>query len=238
MKIFKTLFALLATIFILIGCIESQNKVDINLKDFFYKVDDYAQKKVLIYEHDSAGIKTNNYFVLQKINKGKLLVTRFSKDFQVIQTYTDIYKQDGVYLESLTFMEGNTASKPTIVKVKSGKIFPFDNANAEIISTSSFLSVIQPNIKGEIEDKWKLNKIAKREIDGKKHKVMFVNGNSERTYTDISTGQKSSLSIKLEYCYTEGIGLTYIKSSSLYGTFTDKYLRTISIEEFNRLKEL
>jgi hypothetical protein len=237
MKIGKVLLTLLTLSLLFARCSNSQSNNGINLQQFFYILDNYEQEKVLVYEHDSAGMKTDNYFILKKIDERKLLVKRLSKDFQVIQTYTDVYKEDGVYLESSSFTEGNPELEPVIVKVTSGKIFPFDNVNKEFASFSTFQSIVQPNIKGDMKDNWKLTKVEERKIGDEVKKVMFVDGDSERIFTDISTGQKSRLTMDIEYRYTEGIGLTYIKSSSIYGIYIDKYLRTISIEDFNKLKK-
>jgi len=232
----RLLFFLLLVIIVFTCCKNTKNHTDIMLRNFFYQVDNYETEKVLVYEHDSSGIKTNNYFILKKVDNGKLLVKRLSQNFHVFQTYVDIYKKDGIYLESATFMEGQNATRPTDVQVINGKIFPFDDLYSELPSSSSFRSIAQPNIKGIMDDKWQFEKIVEKEINGKKINVIYANVNSEITYVDTSTGQKSKVKMKMEVQYTEGIGLTNIKSSSIHGTFKDTYIKTISIEDFNKIK--
>ena len=224
------------SIFLLSSC--SFNKTNnVDLKEYFWKISDYETPKILIYNYDSVGTISSNYYLIKKISDNELSLTRFDKDFNEIQYLKDLYKPDGVYLTETSFVEDIKTKLITKSIITSGFIFPFNDFNTKANVETTFDLQLKNDINIVNKDSWSFEEVVDKNINGVNISTLVAKGLTERIITEKSTGQKNTFKVKLESWYSKGIGITMMKQETPIGIFTDTYVKTITIEEFNKMKK-
>jgi len=164
-------------------------------------------------------------------------LTRFDKNFNEIQYLKDLYKTDGVYLIETSFVEDIKTNLITKSDITNGFIFPFNDIKAKANVETTFDLQLTSDINISSKDNWIFEDIVEKNINGINLSTIVAKGTTERIITEKSTGRKNTFNIKLESWYSKGIGLTMMKQETPIGIFTDTYVKSISIDEFNELRK-
>jgi hypothetical protein len=102
---------------------------------------------------------------------------------------------------------------------------------------TSFDLQLQKDINISNKDSWSFEQVVNKKINNKDVKTLVAKGMTERIMTEKSTGRNQTIQIKLESWYSKGIGITLMKQETPIGAFIDSYIKTITIDEFNKLKK-
>jgi hypothetical protein len=226
----KKSLILLSTCLILISCNPIQ-KNKINLPDYFWKLENFETPKVLVYETNRIDSICYNYYYFEKIGTNCLRITVYDHLFRKTLILTDEYKSDGVYLKSQEIKENYDSKTFSKTKINKGFIYPFLNQKQRMNIEDTFKN---GNLTFIRKDEWAIDSMVSMNIGGEKVETLIANGNSIRTILD--NGEKNQFNIELEIWYSKNIGITYIKEITPIGTIWDKYVRTITIEEFQKIR--
>ncbi len=224
------------TFLVLFSCKPQNDFSGVDLKDYFWVISDYETPKVIVYDFDSLGTMSRNYYLIKKVSDDKLALTRYDANFNETQFLIDKYVDDGVVLEKSSFVEDMANKVVTDVEISEGFIFPF-NSQAKIVISSSFTPQTDNKIKVTNKDFGELIYMTEKEINGKMSQTIIGKGYTERKIENIMSGQHQTFKIKLETWYTKDIGITMMKQVYPFGEYTDKFVEFISIDEFNKLKD-
>jgi len=227
---------LVLTFLVLISCKSENDFSGVDLKDYFWKISDYDTPRVIVYDFDSLGITSRNYYLIEKVSDDKLALTRYDANFNETQHLIDKYLDEGVVLEKLSLVEDKINKVVTDIEISEGFIFPF-NSQEKIVVSSSFTPKYDSKIKVTNKDFGELIEMTEKEINGKMTKTIIAKGYTERKIENILTGQHQTFKIELETWYTKDIGITMMKQVYPFGEYTDRFVEFISIDEFNKLKD-
>jgi hypothetical protein len=209
----------------------------VDLKQYFWNISDYETPKVLVYNHDSIGTISTKYYLIKKISDNELSLTILDKNFNETEYLTDLFKPDGVYLTEATFVEDIKTKLVSKSNIISGFIYSYNDFKRKMsIETSSDLQ-LKNDINIINKDSWVFEDIEDKNINGKEISTVVSKGLTERTFTKKSTGEKHTMQINFENWYSKGIGITRTKLETPFGIFIDTYVKTISIDEFTKMKK-
>jgi hypothetical protein len=224
---------LFSSIILLSSCSVNNN---VDLKKYFWNISDYETPKVLVYSHDSVGTISTVYHLIKKISDNELSLTMLDKNFNETQYLTDLFKPDGVYLTDASFVEDIKTKLVTKSNIISGFIYSYTDFKRKMSIETSFDLQLKNDINIINKDSWVFEDIKDKNINGKEINTIVSKGLTERTFTKKSTGEKHTLQINFENWYSKGIGITKTKQETPVGIITDTYVKTITIDEFNKMK--
>lgn len=229
------IYYILLALFTLISCGVKTAPDGIDLRDYFWKISDYEKPKVIVYEFDSLGVVSYNYYLIEKTNSDKLFLTSFDKSFNEVLFLEDTYDEKGVYLTKSSFVEDRINNIVTEIDIHRGFIFSF-NEYEELGGNFSFELQLSKGIKVRSRDSWRFNEMTKKKIGDADINTIVFKGVSERIISDSNTGQEYNIDIQIENWYSENIGLTYTKQTLPNGSLTEKFVEIITLDEFNKMR--
>jgi hypothetical protein len=205
------------------------------LSDYFWKVSDYETPKVIVYDFDSLGVVSKNYYLISKTGQNELSMTRFDKDFKEIQYLVYTYQEDEVTLSKASFVEDMKTHLVTDIEIINGVVFSFNDYKRKTEIEGLITLQLEPDITIKNWETTELLDLSDMYIKGKMINTIVAKGYTNRTITNASTGQQQTVRVELETWYSEGIGITLMNQKYPFGAFTDKFDKMISLEEFNNL---
>mgnify|MGYP000598536103 CR=1 FL=1 len=224
-------------IFLVISSCSSKNEIEsINLKNYFWKIADYEQPKVIVYDYDSVGIVSRNYYLIEKIAGDKLQLTRYDSRFRETLLLIDKFRDNGVFLEKISHVEDVKQNIVTEVEIKKGLIFPFDSYRTKMILNSSFNPKSDNQIVISQKDIRELTELTKKEINGEMIPTLIAKGHSVIEIKNLKTAELDSIKIRMETWYSKDIGITRTREIYPFGEIGDRFVERISLEEFHKLK--
>jgi hypothetical protein len=226
----------LFTVIIILVVITSFGLDKVNFRDYFWNISNYETPMVLIYTNNNNGIKSTIYYLIQKTGENELTLIRYNKDFNEVQYFKDLFKPEGVYLKETSFVEGNNPKLITKSVIHNGLIFPFQNYKCNINMEVAIDLQSKKNINITNKDNWKFTEIADKKINNITISTIVAKGYTNQIITDKTTGKKQSYKVMLETWYSKGIGITLMKRETPNGPFIDTYVKSISLQEFNKLR--
>jgi hypothetical protein len=206
----------------------------LNLKQYFYNIDEYEIPKVLIYEVDSAGFKSKIYYVAQKISPNQLELTRYNRFFNKVSVLTDEYSKKGIKLAKSELFDNSDSTYESIT-IMDGHIFYFEPEKA-LGSLEVQTDVSKDSTEQFFRDlyEWKISDTTEIMIGTNKISTIISTGILSRDYTYNS--ETISQDIYFEIWYSEGIGISRQSYDFSFGKITETYLETISVQDFEELK--
>ncbi len=218
---------------LLCNCSCSTNTETDNLKEYFWQLNEFENPKVLVYKTENSGTIGKTYYVIEKISTDKLKVKKFSDDFILLSVLVDSFTENGVYLESVSFF---TEGVETEVSIDEGFIFPYKSRDSSLFVSSSYKLISNSGITLKDEDSWQIKSSLVKEINGMNLETLVATGKSKRQYFNEESNEVKDYDIKVQIDYSKGIGITSMTQKTLWHTYKETYIETISIEQFSKLK--
>jgi hypothetical protein len=223
---------------LLLGCQSEStdsNAKQLNLKDYFYNCDEYSTPKVLIYEVDSLGVKSNIYYKVRQIDSDKLELVRYDKSFNKQAVLVDKFNTNGVELLD-SYSTNNNDSVFNISQIINGKIFNYETTNQigiiDVIVTGSNQD---GNWKRKSLSHWNYSDSTEILIGDNLVKTIIGKGVEE---SEFSIGTEKYLNtMDIETWYSKGIGVSKLIYKFPNGIYSETYLKTISVKTFEEIKK-
>jgi len=213
---------------------DSQNN-ELNLKDFFCDINSLEEPIVMVYTVDSVGHLSQNYYQYSRISEDRIEVIIYNSGFEPQATIIDEFNENGVELISNTpFIENDSNSRTS--KILKGQVFSF--IPGEVTGDlETQINGIDNGIEWSTIDKvsWGIIDTVFKEFNNNKTKTLITKGIVNREI--LFDGQPYRENLPNTNWYSEGIGLTRLEYESPFGTVSETYVKTITIEEFNELKK-
>jgi hypothetical protein len=231
-------FSILIIIPLFISCQSTDKENEksvIDLHEFFYNFDDYSTPQVLVYEVDSSGVKSNIYYVAAQMDSDKLKLIRFDKNLNRQAVIIDKFDNKGVELIE-SYSTDNNDSIYSVSEITEGTIFQYITEG----SVGNLNVTVSGKDEGEVWKrisltKWFVVDTTELEIENQKVKTYICKGTEEVEFS--IGGQTYSDIIKTETWYSKGIGLSKLVYKFPSGEYSETFIKTITVEEFEELKK-
>lgn len=208
------------------GCSTVETIDNCDLRSYFYSPEQFVLPKIHIFEKDSLGHKSTEYWEFQRIDPNKIQIIMYNNEGNKISHLIDKFEDNKVVLDhiGITPLNGGV----TKVNIESGTIFNFDNNKHEY--------GFSVNYSGEYPQRFDLTdstflervELVQKEISGN-----MVNTIVSKGYRQFSEEySESSFKVPLTIWYSKGIGITYMKEDYNSESVIHKYVKTIDSADF------
>lgn len=205
---------------------------EIRLKDYFWKLDDYIEPKVRIYDFQSKEYRYSEYCLMEKIDQTRLRITYYNSEFDKTGVLIQVFKEDGVYVEYRTFKMFGIPDKDIITLKQNTFVFPFLDSEAKMYEEFEYESFIDAPVV--------VKQNTTREFINHKEgnpELLKTKGVMQRTAYSIDGEKLKEYHFTIETHFEKGLGEVFRSQADDLGYFNTSYYKTISVKEFEELKK-
>lgn len=205
---------------------------ELNLREYYWTVDDFIEPQVRVYQIKTDEYETEVYSLFEKIDDKRLKITNYGDSFVKSLEVIQVFKKDGVYLESRNFgMLSKPEEKIETVRLEAF-IFPFFDVNAIMKEEHVYKDHIE---EGSVVTKIYITRsfTNHKEINPI---ILKSEGRREKSFYTPDSEKLMSFYDKMEYHFKKGIGEVFRGHTFKEGYYNITYKKTISVKVFEALK--
>lgn len=234
MKIINV-FLIALCLAILASCHSQSSLGDVDLKQFFWNLDSFTNPKVIVYDINTYGTHSKNYFLVERTRSNELTLTKYNDEFEPVQKLVDRFDSTGCTLidaQIIHYVGDSMVFTP--VQLLNGNIFNYRHASDSLSTKTVFNPPDNHQTTIVLHSKWLLDSIRDEKMNGEILPTIVAHGTRR---TIIYNPDTTLVDDKIELWYTKGLGLTRYYFSDSNGHFVEeRYEKIISPEEFDTLK--
>lgn len=201
----------------------------VDLRNYFWDLDNYSEEKVLVYEIAVGFENIQGYYRFSRVADNKLKITSYDQDFDLRHLVINSYSEEGVTLEKMNIYPTGDSTNEVSCNIIDGNIFPFYNDNTSSINHFTYSTEVYPNAKETaVSDFKELQQLA---CGDEIRNTIVSQGKLSRFFNE-----QNEFEYPVEFWYAEGFGLSRLKISYADFDYIETYIETISLEDFNNLR--
>lgn len=204
----------------------------LNLREYYWTVDDFIEPQVRVYQITTDEYETEVYCLFEKIDETRLKITNYREGFVKSLEVIQVFKKDGVYIESFEF---GTLNKPE-EKIETVRleafIFPFLDVNA--IMKEEHVYKDYADIGPVIVKAYKTRSFTNHKEDNPI--ILKSKGRTEKSIYMPDNFKLMSFYNKIEHHFKKGVGEVFRGHTFKGGYSNMSYKKTISVKVFEALK--